>query len=75
MIPTGFPIVAPAITLGELFGPLASIAVVGVLAGLLIVVALVLTESRTRRQRPDPAARAERPAGKGAGASPLRPAA
>jgi hypothetical protein len=43
MIPFAFPTVSPVTTLGDLFGPLASIAVFGVLAGLgilLVVVAL-----------------------------------
>ena len=65
MIPTGFPPVAPAITLGDLFGPLAPLAVVAALAALVVLMALLAGEytiSAMRRgsdasspQRPTPA--------------------
>ena len=45
MIPAAFPTIAPTQTVGELFGPLATIAVFGVVIGLAILVALLVTEA------------------------------
>ena len=45
MIPIAFSAVAPSTTLGELFGPLATVAVFGVLAGLFVLVALVAVQA------------------------------
>jgi hypothetical protein len=45
MIPAAFPLVAPASTLGDVFGPLASVAVLGVIVGLLFLVGLVALQS------------------------------
>jgi len=51
MIPAAFPMVAP-LTVGELFGPLATVAVLGVVLGLAILVALLVTEAaRSSRRR------------------------
>ena len=65
MIPTGFPPVVPAITLGDLFGPLAPLALIAALAALVVLMALLAGEytiSAMRRssetsspQRPTPA--------------------
>jgi hypothetical protein len=65
MIPTGFPPVVPAITLGDLFGPLAPLALVAALVALLVLIGLLAGEyaiSAMRRgsdavgpQRPTPA--------------------
>ena len=44
MIPIGFPQVAPAVTVGELFGPLAPLALVGAIAALLVLVGLIAGE-------------------------------
>ena len=64
MIPAAFPTIAPVETVGQLFGPLASIAVFGVLLGLAILVALLVTEaassSRRRVRRAVPRASATR---------------
>jgi len=53
MIPFAIPAVSPSTTLGDLFGPLASIAVFGVLAGLGILLAVVALQAwaRVPRQR------------------------
>lgn len=73
MIPTGFPTAAPAITVGELFGPLASVAAAGVLGALFILVVLILVEYGARRE-PDRLSDA-RPALDRPGSSRVRPAA
>ena len=44
MIPIGIPPVAPAITLGDLFGPLAPLALVAALAALVVLIALIVGE-------------------------------
>jgi len=44
MIPFGFPQVAPAVTAGELFGPLAPLALVAAVAALLVLVGLIAGE-------------------------------
>lgn len=71
------PTIVPALPVGERFGPLAPIAVFGVVGGLVILLALLVVETRTAtHQRTERAAR-------GAGgsaettttASPVRPAA
>ena len=64
MIPTGFPPVVPAITLGDLFGPLAPLALIAALAALVVLMSLLAGEytiSAMRRgadasspQRPTP---------------------
>jgi len=51
MIPAAFPTIAPAQTLGEIFGPLAPIAVFGVVVGLAILVALLVTEAVSSSRR------------------------
>jgi len=51
MIPAAFPTIAPAQTVGQLFGPLASIAVFGVVVGLAILVALLVTEAASSSRR------------------------
>jgi hypothetical protein len=45
MIPTGFPPVAPSLSIADLFGPLAPVAVFACLAALAVLVALVAGES------------------------------
>jgi hypothetical protein len=65
MIPIGFPPVAPSITLGDLFGPLAPLALVSAAAALVVLIGLLAGEyaisSMRRRsgaigtQRPTPA--------------------
>jgi hypothetical protein len=45
MIPGAIPPVAPATTLGELFGPLAPIAVLAAVAGLAVLVAVLAGEA------------------------------
>jgi hypothetical protein len=74
MIPTTFPAIAPATTIGELFGPLAPIAVFGVLGALVVLLALIAVESWTARRR-NPAGQGSAMPGKAPAASPLRPAA
>jgi hypothetical protein len=74
MIPPAFAAIAPAMTLGELFGPLAPIAVFGVIAALVILLALIVTDSGAARQQ----ARAGRDSAlpeKTPAAAPVRPAA
>jgi hypothetical protein len=76
MIPAAFPMVAPAQTLGELFGPLATIAVLGVVAGLAILVALLVTEAaRSSRRHLRGAARGAHAPHGTKSVSPVRPAA
>jgi putative effector of murein hydrolase LrgA (UPF0299 family) len=52
MIPAACPTIAPAQTVGELFGPLATIAVLGVVVGLVILVALLVAEAASSSRRP-----------------------
>ena len=76
MIPAALPTIAPALTVGELFGPLAPIAAIGVVGGLVILVALIVVENRTAaRQRADRAARDAGGSTETTTASPVRPAA
>jgi hypothetical protein len=76
MIPAAFPTIAPAQTVGELFGPLATIAVLGVVVGLVILVALLVAEaaSSSRRTGRQPVRRG-RAARETKTVSPVRPAA
>jgi hypothetical protein len=76
MIPAAFPAVAPAMTVGDLFGPLAPIAAFGVIGGLMVLVALIVTQSWTAaRRRRDAAASPSGIPGEARTASPTRPAA
>ena len=72
MIPAGFPVIAPPMTLGDVFGPLAPVAVFCVIAGLVVVLALSTAEALTaaRRRHRESSVRPATPA-----ASPVRPAA
>jgi len=72
MIPAGFPVTAAPMTLGDVFGPLASVAVLCVIAGLVVVLALSTLEAldAARRRRRESSVRRAAPA-----ASPIRPAA
>jgi len=54
MIPAAFPPVAPSLSLGDLFGPLAPLALVGALAALAVLIGLLAGEyalSVRRRSR------------------------
>jgi len=51
MIPAAFPTVAPALSAGEFFGPLAPIAVLGVALGMAILVTLLLVDARSATRR------------------------
>jgi hypothetical protein len=73
MIPPAFPI-APAMTLGELFGPLAPIAVFGVIAALVILLALIVMDSGAARQQDQAGGDLALPE-KAPAAAPVRPAA
>jgi putative effector of murein hydrolase LrgA (UPF0299 family) len=76
MIPAAISTIAPAQTVGELFGPLAPIAVLGVIGGLVILVALLVAEARsTARRSVERGARETRALGETKTASPVRPAA
>ncbi len=76
MIPAAFPTIAPAQTVGELFGPLAPIAAFGVVGALIILVALILADRRTAaRRRPPEAAAAPSGPDKTPAAASVRPAA
>jgi hypothetical protein len=59
MIPASFPTVAPALSAGEFFGPLAPIVVLGVVLGMAILVTLLLVDARSatrQRERTAPGA-------------------
>jgi hypothetical protein len=76
MIPAAFRAAAPAMTVGDLFGPLAAIAVFGVIAGLMVLLALIVTQSWTAARRlRDAAASPSRVRDEAQVASPTRPAA
>lgn len=45
MIPAAFPAIAPAQSVGELFGPLAPIAVLGVILALIVLVAMLAADA------------------------------
>src|SRR5262245_20295520 len=51
MIPAAFPTIAPALSAGEFFGPLAPIAVLGVALGMAILVTLLLVDARSATRR------------------------
>src|SRR5215475_3064371 len=51
MIPAAFPTLAPALSAGEFFGPLAPIAVLGVALGMAILVTLLLVDARSATRR------------------------
>jgi hypothetical protein len=76
MIPFAFPAVSPSTTLGDLFGPLASVAVFGVFAGLGILLAVVALQAwaAASRQR-DGVAPHPAPGSRAGHASSLRSAA
>jgi hypothetical protein len=61
MIPVGFPQVAPALTAGELFGPLAPLALVAALAALVVLIGLLAGEYSIARRRQSRAANPGRP--------------
>jgi hypothetical protein len=67
MIPAAIPPIAPGISLGELFGPLASLAVLGAMVALAILVALLAGASwvtaRRRLRRRQAGGAARRPVG------------
>ena len=51
MLPIAFPQVAPALTAGELFGPLAPLALVAALAALAVLIGLLVAERSTSMRR------------------------
>ncbi len=74
MIPAAFPQVAPALSLSEVFGPLAPLAALAAIGALAVLVAVLATESwRGARRRAH--ARIGQPAGQPGSSSSLRPAA
>jgi len=75
MIPAAFPTVAPALSVGELFGPLAPIAVLGVVLGMAILVTLLLVEARSATRRRGRTTRRSSASPGAEQVSPVRPAA
>jgi len=74
MVPAAFPSVAPAITLAELFGPLAPLAVLGTLVVLAILVGLLGYEMQANARRSRARQTVDTP-GETAASLPIRPAA